>query len=75
MIIMKTSVIYKIGAIKGNSTIVYEFWDDILVYKWRVHKMYRGGDILDFMTVNNATRIPNFDGIDEYHKRTFILDF
>lgn len=71
---MKTNVTYKIGSIQGNSTIVYELWDNILVFKWRVNKIYRGGCIVDFMQENSAMRIPKFDGIDEYHRRTFILD-
>ena len=72
---MKTKVTYRISSIRDCATYVYELWDGILVYKWRVSAIYRGGDIIEFMQKNDAFRMPNFDGIDEYHRRMFILDF
>lgn len=71
---MKTKVTYRINSSRGCTTYVHEYWDDVLVYKWRVSAIYRGGDILDFLERNAAFRIPEFDGIDEYHRRIFILD-
>lgn len=72
---MKTQVTYKISKVCGKYTYIHEYWDEILVFEWKVYKIYRGGDILDFMNKNNASRIPNFDGIDEYHRQTFIFNF
>lgn len=72
---MKTKVTFRISSTHRGTTYIYEYWDDILVFKWRVADIYHGGDILEFMEKNQATRIPNFDGLDEYHRRTFILDF
>lgn len=73
---MKTEVTYRINSIQHSRrmTYIHEYWDDILVFKWRVPVIYQGGDIVEFMEKNQSTRIPNFDGIDEYHRRTFILD-
>lgn len=69
---MKTIVTYKISRC-GRLTYVREFWDDIHVYTWRVHKPYYGGDIAEFLQKNSAYRQVHFDGVDEYHRRTFIL--
>lgn len=72
---MKTNVTYKISSTRSNATYINEYWDNILVYKWRVAKPYYGGDIFEFLQKNDAYRIVNYDGIDEYHRRVFILDF
>lgn len=74
---MKTNVSYKISRCScssGNATYIKEFWDDIHVYTWRVNKPYYGGDIVDFLHQNSAYKHVHFDGIDEYHRRIFILD-
>lgn len=71
---MKTNVTYKISSIHGFATYVHEYWDDLLIYKWRVSAIYHGGNILEFLENNDAFRMPNFEGLEEYHRRTFILD-
>ena len=72
---MKTNVTYKISSIRSNATYINEYWDDILVYKWRVAKPYYGGNIREFLEVHAAFKLVNYDGLDEYHRRTFILNF
>lgn len=71
---MNTKVSYRISSILPCATYVHEYWDDILIYKWRVAAIYRGGDILEFLERNDTFRMPNFEGLNEYHRRTFILD-
>ena len=71
---MKTNVSYKISCSLSNATYIKEFWDDIHIYTWRVNKPYYGGNIFDFLHSNSAYRQVHFDGIYEYHRRTFILD-
>ena len=72
---MKTNVTYKISQYRNNATYIKEFWDDIHVYTWRVNKSYHGGDIVEFLQRYSAYRQVQFDGIYEYCRRTFILDF
>lgn len=72
---MNTKVTYRINSIQPCSTYVHEYWDNLLVFKWRVSAIYRGGDIQEFMEKNDAFRMPNFDGIEEFHRRNFICDF
>lgn len=67
--------IYKITCVRSHKTYINEYWDDLLIFKYIVNAVYRGGDIEEFMNNNSFFRNPNFDGIDEYHRRTFILDF
>ena len=71
---MKTNVVYKISCSRSNATYIKEFWDDIHIYTWRVNKPYYGGNIVDFLQKNSSYRQVHYDGIDEYHRRTFILD-
>lgn len=65
---------YKISNVTSKYTYVREYWDDIHVFTWRVSSCYHGGSIEDFLVQNNSVRNPIFDGIDEFHRRTFILD-
>lgn len=71
---MKTIVTYKISQVRGNATYIKEFWDDIHVYTWRVNRPYYGGNIVDFLQCHSAYKQVQFDGLVEYHRRTFILD-
>lgn len=70
---MRTS--YKIHKCLKKITYIGEYWDDVLIFKYTVFASYRGGNIVEFMQNNSCLRNPNYDGIDEYHRRTFILDF
>lgn len=67
------NITYKIHKCLDHITYVGEYWDDILIYKYTVFSSYRGGNIEEFMQ-NPCLRNPNFCGIDEYHRRTFVLD-
>lgn len=69
---MKTS--YRIHKITNKMTIVHEYWDDILIFKYNVYSPYHGGNIEEFINSNYVTRNPNFDGLNEFHRRSFILD-
>lgn len=70
---MKTT--YKIHKVTNKVTYIGEYWDDILIFKYIVYAVYHGGDVVHFMNENHLLRNPNFCGIDEFHRRTFILDF
>lgn len=70
---MKTT--FKILKVTNKVTYIGEYWDDILIFKYTVYAVYNGGDVVHFMNENHLLRNPNFNGIDEFHRRTFILDF
>lgn len=70
---MKTT--YKIHKVTDKVTYIGEYWDDILIFRFIVYAVYHGGDVVRFMNENHLLRNPNFSGIDEFHRRTFILDF
>lgn len=65
---------YKIKSSSNKITYIHEFWDDILIFTYTVYAEYKGGNIEEFMRENPMTRIPDFDGIREFHRRTFILE-
>lgn len=69
---MKTN--YKILKTTSKVTYIGEYWDDILVFKYTVYAVYHGGNIVRFMNENHLMRIPHFNGINEFQRRTFILD-
>lgn len=69
---MKTT--YKIYKVTSKITYVGEYWDDILIFKFKVFAVYNGGDVEKFMVENTFIRNPNFCGIDEFHRRFFTLD-
>lgn len=66
---------YKIFKRHPKFTIIQEFWDDLLIYSYRVYSQYTGGDILTFIANNNFSRKVHWDNIKEFHRRTEILDF
>lgn len=70
---MKTT--YKIFKVTNKVTYIGEYWDDILVFKHTVYAVYHGGDVVRFMNENHLTRSPQFRGLDEFYRRTFIIDF
>lgn len=70
---MKTT--YRIVRVTSKVTFIHEYWDDILIYKYKVFAVYHGGDVVRFLKENTVIRNPDFCGIDEFHRRTFILDF
>lgn len=69
---MKTT--FKIKSFTNKSTIVQEYWDDLLIFTYTVYDVYRGGNIELFLRENYVTRQPDFDNLSEFHRRTFILE-
>lgn len=69
---MKTT--YKIISVQEKVTTIYEYWDDILIYKYTVFEVYKGGDIEHFIKENDILRAVIWEGLEEFHKRTMILD-
>lgn len=69
---MKTS--YNIVSVYPKYTIIYEYWDDLLIYKYTVFNSYKGGDIEHFIINNDLCRTVIWEGLNEFHRRTMILD-
>lgn len=69
---MKTT--YKILSVDKKITTIYEYWDDLLIYKYTVFEVYNGGDIEQFIKENDILRAVIWPGLNEFHRRTMILD-
>lgn len=69
---MKTT--YKIHQVTNKTTVVHEYWDDLLIFTYIVYDVYRGGNIEEFLNENYVTRQPDFENLNEFHRRTFILE-
>lgn len=65
---------YKLIYSNEKHTVIYEYWDDIHIYKYTVFRQYLGGDIKKFIEKNDIVRCVTWDGLDEFHRRTMILD-
>ena len=70
---MKTT--YKVVTVESKYTVIYEYWDDLLIYKYTVFDSYRGGNIEQFIRDSDLCRTVIWDGLNEYQRRTNILDF
>lgn len=69
---MKTS--YKIGSVEPKYTVVYEYWDDLLIYKYTIFDSYQGGNIEQFIRDSDLCRTVIWEGLNEFNLRTMILD-
>lgn len=69
---MKTT--YKITQVNIINTFVDEYWDDLNIYSYIVKEPYCGGNIEEFIRDNDIVRKVHFDNLNEFHKRTMILD-
>lgn len=58
----------------GFYTYIQEFWDDLHIYTWKIKKPYYGGDLRLFLEENSAYRTVHFDNLNEFHRRSFILN-
>lgn len=67
-------ITYKIE-LKGLYTIVYEYWDDLQIYKHVVSSVYYGGNIVEFLRKNNSYKSVNFVNLEKFLQRTQILDY
>ena len=69
---MKTS--YKIISVEPKYTVIYEYWDDLHIYKYTVFNSYLGGNIEQFIKDNDLCRTVIWEGLNEFNRRTMILD-
>lgn len=69
---MKTT--YKVEA-KAHNTIVYEYWDELQIYKHVVSSLYYGGNVVEFLRNNNSYKSVNFVNLEKFLQRTQILDY
>lgn len=66
---------YKVIKVESKYTIVHEYWDDLLIYKYTIFDSYKGGNILQFIRESDLCRIVNWDGLNEFIRRSAMLEF
>lgn len=69
---MQTS--YKIILVEPIHTVIFEYWDDLLIYKYTIFESYKGGNIEQFIRDNDLCRTVIWEGLNEFHRRNLILD-
>lgn len=67
-------IIYKVFKKYYCHTLVCEYWDDMLIYTYDVCSRYNGGDLKEFINNHNYYRHIHWDNLNEFHRRTMILD-
>jgi hypothetical protein len=70
---MKTT--YKVVSVESKYTVIHEYWDDLLIYKYTVFDSYKGGNIVQFIRDNDLCRTVNFDGLNEFIRCSAMLEF
>lgn len=60
--------------LNGPRTNVYEYWDDLQIYKHVVSRIYNGGNVVEFLRDNNSYKCVNFVNLEKFLQRTQILD-
>ena len=56
-------------------TLVCEYWGDLLIKTYDVCSRYNGGDLEEFISTHNYYCNVHFDNLNEFHRRTMILDY